>query len=777
VPRRKGGADESRVIALTQAAGNARYEELDWSAAPTDTDTLSGALRYGLTFLRRNWLFLVFGLLLGLALMPAATLIAPPRFVASTTILDTGRVQFFQQPAALEAPDGLEDQLHIIKSSMLARQVLEKLGPIADEEFPIPKQGRAERLLGPKVAGWLGLVKQRSDAWHEQYRLSAFEAALDARRVPETRLISVSFEASTADRAATIANLVASTYLKAQVSDKESLNRRASDWLADRLDELKTQAADAQGAVNTLRSSNTLLEGTGQQFTESRFTTLSTQLESERVRLAELQARLDLVEKVIKEYAKSDNKPALSELNKNELVTRLRGQLYELSNRRELLAQRFPTTHEAIVRLDRRIAEIHAAILDEYRRLAQAYRSDIEIARRKEHTLNETLQEVLAQLKETNEARINLRELESKAVATQGLYDGLLKRQTEASAQGSFPIPRQRIIDEAMAPLGKNYKKTTKMAVVLLLFGIAFGGGLAVLRDLNDQTFRSLKDVEESLGTLLLSVVPTWTQRFSFGRRRKHAPTPAQGETAGFIKRKAGIVWASDETPQSQFAESLRMVGHQIDARMLRRGEKVVGITSMAPGEGSSTLAAALAVTMAASGYRTLLIDCDLRNPTLSRMLTPTATKGLVDVLKGEADIKEVVQTDPGTELSFLPAPTAGGLRSDVLLGRDEMDKVISAARESFDCVIVDLASLVPLVDVMVASRFIDRYVSVVGWGISNKEATRRAYDHAPFFRGRLLGVVLNKVDMKRLHLYDYAAAQWFDERKFHKYLNVIEPL
>jgi succinoglycan biosynthesis transport protein ExoP len=286
-----------------------------------------------------------------------------------------------------------------------------------------------------------------------------------------------------------------------------------------------------------------------------------------------------------------------------------------------------------------------------------------------------------------------------------------------------------------------------------------------------------LKDVEESLGALLLSVVPTWTQRFSFGRRRKHASTPAQGEAAGFIRRKAGIVWASDETPQSQFAESLRMVGHQIDARMLRRGEKVVGITSMAPGEGSSTLAAALAVTMAASGYRTLLIDCDLRNPTLSRMLTPSATKGLVDVLKGEADIKEVVQTDPSTELSFLPAPTAGGLRSDVLLGRDEMDKVISAARESFDCVIVDLASLVPLVDVMVASRFIDRYISVVGWGISNKEATRRAYDHAPFFRGRLLGVVLNKVDMKRLHLYDYAAAQWFDERKFHKYLNVIQPL
>lgn len=779
VSRRGADQSDSGTIALMPVGGGARYEELDWGSP--HADSLSGALRYGLTFLRRNWLVLAFGLIMGLALIPAAGLIAPARFVASTTILfDTGRVQIFQQPAMLEAMDTLEDQLHIIQSGMLARKVLEKLGPIAEEEFPIPEKGRAERLLGPNVAGWLGLVKPRTAAWREQFRLSAFEAALDVRRVPESRLISISFESQSAERAAMLANLVANTYLETQIDNKENLSRRATDWLAVRLDELKSQAANAQGAVNALRSSNTLLEGTGQQFTESRFTALSTQLESERVRISELRARLALVEKVIAEYSTSDNKPALSELNNNDLVTRLRGQLYELTNRRELLAKRFPVTHEAIVLLDRRILETHTAILDEFRRLAQAYRSDIEIAKSKEETLNKTLQEVVAKLKATNEARIKLRELESKADATQALYAGLLKRQTETAAQDSFPIARQRIIDPATAPLAKNYKKTIKMAVALLMFGIAFGCGLSVLRDLNDQTFRSLKDVEDTLGTLMLAVVPSWTRRFTFGNRKrnKKATDSTEGDEAkvSSIKRKASIVWASDDAPQSQFAESLRMLAHQVNARMLRQGDKVVGITSMAPGEGASTIAAALAVTMAASGSRTLLIDCDLRNPTLSQMLTPDATVGLIDVLKGEVDVNDVVRIDPSTGLAFLPVPTSGGVRSDELLAREEMDKIIASARDKFDCVIVDLASLVPLVDVMVTSRFIDQYISVVGWGISNKEATRRAYDHSPFFRGRLLGVVLNRVDMKRLHLYDYAAAQWFDERKYHKYLD-IEPI
>ena len=96
------------------------------------------------------------------------------------------------------------------------------------------------------------------------------------------------------------------------------------------------------------------------------------------------------------------------------------------------------------------------------------------------------------------------------------------------------------------------------------------------------------------------------------------------------------------------------------------------------------------------------------------------------------------------------------------------MERLIAMARADFDCMIVDLPSLVPLVDVMMTTRYIDAYVSVVGWGISEKESTRRAYEHSSYFRERLIGVVLNKVDMKRLHLYDHAAAQWFNMRKYH---------
>lgn len=765
---RSGELVPRRVVPM-MAGGVRPNQELDWNGA--QTETLAGALRYVLAFLQRQRWLLIFGALVGAALMPLGLVLAKPHFSAETTILfDTGKVQIFSQPSMVELSDGLEDQIQIIRSEMIARRVLAELGPVANEEFRAPENSRVERLLGPGVAAMLGFAKPRTEAWRERFRLAAFEDALTVRRVPQSRALVLSFQASTAARAADIVNAVANNYLSLQIEEKRQLSRRAAGWLRERLDELKRQSAETQGAVNAFRASHSMLE-TGQQLVERRFSDLNRELSTERSRLSELSAKLGRVESVIREYDGAEIKPTVSELMSNALVGRLREQLYDLSNRKASWLKKYNSDHLAIRQVEERMKEIHTALLDEHQRLAASYRSDIEIAKSKEALIQATLQEVTADMEAAHKARIKLRELESGAQTTQTLYEGLLKRHSEATEQESFPIARARILNEATEPLGKNYKKSMKTAMLLLLAGIGAGFGAAVFRELNDRTFRTLKEVEQVLGVPLLTVMSTWSRRDTMlVRRTRRAPAMAE-QGQGGIKRGSGVVWGSADAPQSQFAESLRMLEHNIEQRFGAAGSRVIGVTSSQPREGASTVAAAFAVALASSGrHRTLLIDCDLRNPSLSRLLTPDATLGLASVLKGQAEFADVVRQDTSTGLSFLPVPTSHGHRVAELLTSDALDRLIAVARSHYDYVIVDLPSLVPMVDVLMTTRFVDGYVSVVAWGTSEKEATRRAYEHSAHFRERLLGVVLNKVNMRRLHLFDYEAAQWFDAKRYRHY-------
>lgn len=762
----------ARPIPLTTYGSYQKQREIDWSGS--QTETMAGALRYVLSFARRNWLLLVAGAVLGTVLMPAALVVAPARYVAITTILfDTGKMQIFSQPSMLETSDGLEDQLHILQSNLMAEKVLTALGPIAKEEFNVRDSGRVERWLGSAVASRLGLSKIRTDAWREQRRLEIFQGSLKLKRIPGTRVIAITYESDSPERAAQVVNSVATTYLESQLDDKRALGRRALSWMTVRLDGLQQQVAEAQGNVNNFRASNSLMEGTGYQAAEARFSQLTTQVADERNRLGELTARLERVKNVISEYSAADLKPALSELMNNGLVVKLREQLYELNNRKATWLQKQRPDHEAVIQLDKRMQEIHAALLNEHERLAAGYRSDIEISRHKLTLFNAALANVLEQLQSAHSARIKLRELDAKASTAQALYDGLLKRHSEAAEQETFPIARGRVLNEAHAPHGKDYKKTTRFALLLLLFGVGLGFSAAIVRDLIDHTFRRLNDIGDVLGVPLLAVLPLWSQRMSFASFKAKFTVADAGVSPGDLLRQRSVIWAGDDAPRSQYAESLRMLTHQVNQRLQQRDHKVIGMTSAQPAEGASTLAAGMAVTMATSGRRTLLIDCDLRNPSLTRSLTPNASSGIIEILNGKAKLEDVLKTDPATGLKFLPVPSAQNLRSDQLLSSANMESLILAARSQFDRIIVDLPSLVPMVDVMMTTRYIDTYISVVGWGISEKESTRRAYDYSTFFRERLMGVVLNKVDMKRLHLYDQDAAQWFDLRKYHNYLTL----
>ena len=197
------------------------------------------------------------------------------------------------------------------------------------------------------------------------------------------------------------------------------------------------------------------------------------------------------------------------------------------------------------------------------------------------------------------------------------------------------------------------------------------------------------------------------------------------------------------------------------DLSRLAKSNKVIGITSSVPGEGKSTIAASLAQISAHGGARTILVDCDLRKPSLSPELARNATVGFVEVVAGMAGLDDVIWSDPATQLSFLPAVVRSRMtHTSEILASNATKRFFDHLREKYDYVIVDLSPLAPVVDVRSTAHFIDCYLFVIEWGKTKIGVVEHALSTARGVYDNLLGVVLNKVDFKRLGSYESNRSQ-----------------
>jgi capsular exopolysaccharide synthesis family protein len=215
------------------------------------------------------------------------------------------------------------------------------------------------------------------------------------------------------------------------------------------------------------------------------------------------------------------------------------------------------------------------------------------------------------------------------------------------------------------------------------------------------------------------------------------------------IVRGASAGWTTIDAPLSRYAEAIRAIKLANDLSGTVKNNRVVGFTSSLPNEGKSTIAFSLAQQMSQVGARTILVDCDLRNPSLTREFAPRAKVGLIDVMAGKVALDDALWKDPSTKLAFLPVISKFRVaHSSEVLGSAPLRKLFEQLRESYDFVVVDLPPLAPIVDVRAATHLVDSFVFVVEWGRTKIDVVQHALGHAQGVYDNLLGVVLNKVDM-----------------------------
>lgn len=716
-------------------------------------------------FLRRQYVVILAVTLLSLALALVYVINAPARYTATATlIIDTRKNQLFQQQSVVgDIPidsGAVESQVEILKSETIALSVIRDLRLMDDPEFI----GSGGGLVGA-LTGWVQSAGPRSEFDLVRRAAETFSSQLTVRRVGLTYIMEIGFRSLSPDRAAQIANAVADAYVTDQLEAKYQATRRASAWLQDRIRDLRDQASTAERAVVEFKTKNNIVESGGRLMNEQQLAELNSQLVQARAQRSEARARLDRIQAVISADSPSAtvNATVTDTLN-NQVVTKLRTQYLELANREADWSSRYGSNHLAAVNLRNQMREIRASILDELRRLAESYKSDFEIAKQREESIQNDLARAVSQSQTTNQAQIALRELESSAQTYRALYDNFLQRYMESVQQQSFPITEARVITAASRPSRKSEPRVTAILALTGLGGLMLGFGLARMRDWSDRVFRTADQVESALQADCVSTIPVIRD----AAKRSVRDPPADSDSR-IIERDTSLFWYPIDSPFSHFTESLRSLKVVADLQKLSRPVKVIGFTSTMPNEGKSTIATCFAELAAHSGGRVILVDCDLRNPSLTRALTPSATQGIIEVIAGEARLEDVIWTDPSTGLRFLPAPSKSRIpHTSELLGSPQVSALFEELGAAFDYVIVDLSPFAPVVDVRTTTRFIDGYFFIVEWGRTRSDAVVRAFDSAGALRERLLGVVLNKADARVLGRYGYHS--YYQNKYYSRY-------
>lgn len=690
---------------------------------------------------------------------------AAPLFTSTASmVIDTRKVQLFQQQSVLGdiAVDSatVETQVEILKSENISLAVIRDLHLIEDPEFSSSGGG----LLGAAIGIISSIFSdKRAPSEFELTRkaLERFAKNRTVKRLGATYVMEIGFTSRDPGKAAQIANAIADAYIVDQLEAKYQATRRASVWLQDRIKELRTQASTAQKAVVDFKTANNIVDTGGRLMNEQQLAEVNSQLVLAHAATAEAKARLDRMNDILKQDVPDAN---VADALKNDTIVKLRAQYVDMASKESIWAMKYGSDHLAAVNLRRQMAEIKKNITDELKRIQESYKSDYDIAQTREEAIKTSLANVVSESQLTNQAQVQLRELESNAQSYQAMYDNFLQRYMESVQQQSFPITEARVISAATAPLVKSYPKTLIILAASLFGGLALGFGAAMARELTDKVFRTTTQVEEQLGANCVAILP------ALG-----ALTAASALPGAFARKKNNpepdLLRYVVDNPLSRFAEAVRSLKVAVDLNSVVRENRVLAVTSTLPNEGKSTLSTNLAQLIAHGGARVILLDADLRNPSLSRALLPDARTGLVDVIAHKAELEEVVSIDPQTKLAILPAGTTSKLlHTNEVLASKPMRDLVALLRTKYDYVVLDMPPMAPVVDVRVTSPFVDSFVFVVEWGKTNIDVVRHNLRGAPDIHDKLLGVVLNKADTKALARYESYHGRYYYQKYYARY-------
>lgn len=722
---------------------------------------------------RRKWLILTVTCL-GTAIAAVMGLRLTPTFTAqSSLMLDPRESTVLDVKAVLGglAPDAatMATQVGLLQSRTFLARVMDDLKLFDDPEFntalkddDAPSTGFAAlvqplRDLATLVPSeWLiatGLAQDQqpvleSDAPRvgRESAISNFAKSLQFQNDSSSYLITVSATSLDPQKAALIANRVSELYVGDQINNKLAATGQATGWLQQRLASLKDELRKSDQAVAQFRADNGLYDTQGVTINDQEFSDLNKELITARADLAQAQAKLQLVKDL---RARGQGLDAVADVSGSPLIVNLREQETQLLRQEAELRTLYGDRHPRMLHLQNEKANLEQKIGSEVVRITQGLENDVKVASSRAGSIESQLGGLKTRNVRDRQADVKLGELQATADANRKIYDDLLQRYNETSQQEDLVQPDARVVTVAAPPNMPSSPGPKLFTAAGFLVSAMLGGGLALLLERLDRGIRSAREVESLLGLPTLGIIPLLD-------RLKRNQKPHQ-----YLREK----------PLSAYAEAVRGVYTGLRLGSSASQPKVVMVTSSLPQEGKTTLAVSLAALVARSSKKVLLIDLDLRHPSVHRELGWQVSSGLVEYMSGERALDEVIHHDLESGLHFLPIKlqTTNPLE---LIESERMSQLLATCRETYDYVFVDTPPVASVQDTKVAAALADKIVFVVHWGRTIESAARDSLVALRNAGVEPAGVILTQVDMRKHAQYGYGDIGQYYTRSQKYYVN-----
>jgi succinoglycan biosynthesis transport protein ExoP len=685
---------------------------------------------YLLILRKHQWLILSF-LLTVVTIVSIATFRMQPVYVATARIeIDRESTNFlpFQGQDSydyfVDLDNYIETQSKILASESLALQTIRSSGLAGNPQFGSSTPSDAV------ATGSLANQKRPPE-------LGAFLASLSVKRVPNSRLLDVSFESTDPQLAARVVNAHIENFIQLNFRSKYEATKRASTWLADQLSELKVRVEKSEDDRISYERQNQIWElDDKQNITTQRLSDLNKEL---------TEAQTDRMKKeALYDFAKSGNMDGVPQMRDDSVLQDLLKKRADLQTQYSDGLNQYGPNFPKVQRIQAQIKEVDQLVEKEKKNVVDQLGNDYKAASQRESLLMRAMDEQKAEANVMSERLVKYNILKRDAEANKALYDGLLTKLKEANIAVGLNASNIRVVDPAMIPSSPSRPAKSRNIALSILVGLVGGIGLALLREYLDNTVKTPDDVETLARLPSLAVVPSFAESNGNGKRGRFLSASANGHE----KR---IELVAQHLPKSQVSEAFRALRTALLLSQAEHPPQVILVTSALPREGKTTAAANLAVTLAQLGDRTLLIDADLRKPGIGRVLNLTEGKyaGLSSYLAGVSSLDLV--TIPHPAIPNLAAIPTGPLPPNPadLLSSHKLADAIAELRSKYKFIVIDSPPIMAATDAVILSVQADGVLLVVRSGETPKEAFTRTRDLLTSVKCHLLGVVLNAVDSR----------------------------
>ncbi len=743
VPRNSDGSRDLQSVEpaeFLKPFGSALYNVL-----PAQESTLREYMR---VLIKRKWM--VISVVVGIFMIVAiASLRQTPIYAAVGRIAvnkaDSNLITFKDSMPMVDYYDqsDLDTEVRILQSDLMALQVIRQLNLDKRPEFGGHADSKSSNLVADPL---------QSDSNRVSSLLSSFRGNLRVTLIPNTRIMEIHYNSTDPQLAASAVNTLAATYVEQNFKTKFESTMLASDWLSKQLVDLQMKVETSQEKLVRYQKEHEIL-GTDEKtniITEKldELNREMTAAESDRMQKEAIYRQTqtndpDQVAAAIIAYATGGGGVAAS-----GLLDKLREQQANLRIQIAELSTQFGPSFPKVVQLNNQVTEIDHQLQTETNKAVDHLKGQYLAALQRENMLRDSFEKQKQEANKLNESAIEYSILKRDLDSNRTLYEGLLEKLKEAGVTAGLRSNNFRIIDAARVPTSPSEPNIPRNLSFALVLGVISGVGLAFVLENMDNTVRTPEQATALSGLPALGMIPLGSKSGAHGATGKRLALTGTSQEA--------VETVTQVRPQSQMAESYRALRTSLLLSNLGAPPKVIMVTSARPQEGKTTTSINTAIVLAQKGVRVLLMDADLRRPSVHKTLGMGPRSGLSNVLTGSATAEQTITTSPLLpSLFIMPAGTPPPNPAE-LLASSNMRDLITELRGMYDHIVIDTPPTLSVTDAVVLSPRADATILVIRSGQTTKQALRRARDILMQVNAHVAGVLLNAVDLTSPDYYYY---------------------